>query len=67
MMGHQDACNEPIDQKTDTPAEAAAHVAELTTNLAQLARWHGLHALGYILDMATLEAKNVSRFSNGRR
>jgi hypothetical protein len=53
-------------RQTGTPAEAAAYVAELAGDLASIARRHGLDALSYILDMAKLEAENVSRFSNGR-
>ena len=39
--------------------QAAAYVAELTTELAAVARRHGLDVLGYLLDMARLEAENV--------
>ena len=46
---------------------AANYVAELSAELAMLARQHGLDALGYILDMARLEAENVGRHVNGRR
>ena len=48
-------------------AEAAAYVAELAGNLALIARRHGLDALGYILDMAQMEAENATRYANGRR
>ena len=44
---------------------AAAYVAELTADLALMARRHGLDALGYILDMARLEAENAARDMNG--
>ena len=47
-------------------AAAAEYVAELTAELAALARQHGLDALGYILDMARLEAENATRHTNGR-
>jgi hypothetical protein len=46
---------------------AAAYVAELAGNLAALARHHGLDALGFILEMARLEAENATRHTNGRR
>ena len=46
---------------------AANYVADLTAELAALARRHGLDALGFILDMARLEAESVSRHVNGRR
>ena len=45
----------------------ANYVAELSAELGHLARRHGLDALGYILDMARLEAENASRHMNGRR
>ena len=48
------------------PIAAAAYVAELTAGLATIARKHGLETLGYILDMARLEAENANRHVNGR-
>ena len=45
---------------------AAAYVAELSADLAMLARRHGFDALSYILDMARLEAENATRHGNGR-
>ena len=53
---------DPVDR-----AAAANYVAELSAELANLARQHGLDALGYILDMARLEAENATRHVNGRR
>jgi hypothetical protein len=38
---------------------AAEYIAELTANLAQLARQHRLDALSVILEMARLEANGV--------
>lgn len=38
---------------------AAAYIADLTAGLAQLARRNGFTTLGYLLDMAKLEAENV--------
>ena len=52
----------PVDR-----AAAANYVAELSGELATLARNHRLDALGYILEMARLEAENVTRFVNGKR
>ena len=46
---------------------AAAYVAELSRDLALIARRHGLDTLGYILEMAHLEAENAIRRLNGRR
>ena len=56
-----------VQQEAGDRAQAAAYVAELAGNLALIARQHGFDALGYILDMAQMEAKNATRFVNGRR
>jgi hypothetical protein len=48
-------------------AAAAAYVAELSGDLATMARRHGLVALGHILDMAKLEAENAVREVSGQR
>ena len=52
----------PADQ-----AGTADYIAELSGELANLARQNGLDALGYILDMARLEAENATRHVSGRR
>ena len=57
-----EARRDPVDRTA-----AAKYVAELSAELANLARQHGLDALGYILDMARLEAENATRHMNGRR
>jgi hypothetical protein len=41
-------------------AHAATYIASMTTELALIARRHGLDTLSYILEMARLEAENVS-------
>ena len=51
----------PGDQAGRERDEAAAYVAELTSELAQIARRHGLDALGYLLDMARMEAESATR------
>jgi hypothetical protein len=38
---------------------AASYIADFAEGLALLARRHGLSTLGYLLDMAKLEAENV--------
>jgi hypothetical protein len=48
------------------PATVANYVATLSANLASMARRHGLDTLGYLLDMARLEAKNVTRHGGER-
>jgi hypothetical protein len=47
--------------------EAAAYLAELSRDMALIARSHGFDALGFILEMAHLEAENTVRHVNGRR
>jgi hypothetical protein len=37
--------------------EAASYIAELASELARLAREHGLSGLAYLLDIARLEAE----------
>jgi hypothetical protein len=45
-------------------AEAdAAYIASMTRELAAMARRHGFNALGYLLDMANLEAGNCAKQS----
>jgi hypothetical protein len=40
---------------------AADFVATFTSELAELARRHGLDTLGYILEMARMEAESLAR------
>ena len=40
---------------------AAAYVAELSSDLAAIARRHGLDTLGYLLEMVRLEAESARR------
>jgi hypothetical protein len=47
-------------EPTDRQA-AATYIATLSGELARLARRFGYDALGYILDMARMEAESVSR------
>jgi hypothetical protein len=55
----------PVPANSGARTEAANYVAELTGDLAALARRHGLTTLGYILDMARLEAENETRLGRG--
>jgi hypothetical protein len=50
--------NEPV-----TPASVAVYIAALTAELGQLARANGLDTLGYLLDMARLEADETVKAS----
>jgi hypothetical protein len=54
------------DVQSNGDRKAAAYVAELSCDLAAIARSHGLDALSYILEMARLEAENATRHANGR-
>jgi hypothetical protein len=50
------------DMNSDVPSdsrarEAASYIAELSSELARLAREHGLSGLAYLLDIARLEAE----------
>ncbi len=42
-------------------AEAATYIADLTADLASMARKHGLGTLGYLLDMARMEAEILAK------
>ena len=52
-----------MNENTPIPAEdrfaAASHSADVAEGLAILARRHGLTTLGFLLDMAKMEADNV--------
>lgn len=45
--------------------EAAAYIADLTANLASMARQHGLGTLGYLLEIARMEAEHLSDADDG--
>ena len=49
----------------NNPVEVADYVAALASELSLLARRHGLDALGFILEMARLEAENAAQKLNG--
>ena len=54
----------PARAEQDEPkerAEVASYIATLSADLAAIARRSGLDTLGYILDMARLEAENHTR------
>jgi hypothetical protein len=46
---------------------AAQYVAGLSSDLAALARMHGFATLGYLLEMAQLEAENAARLLEGSK
>jgi hypothetical protein len=46
-----------------SPASVALYIGTMADELGQLARANGLDALSYILDMARLEADEISKCS----
>jgi NTP pyrophosphatase (non-canonical NTP hydrolase) len=50
-------------ERDQSPNAIAHYIANLTGELAQLARGNGLYGLAYILDMARLEADQVAKGS----
>jgi hypothetical protein len=45
----------------ETPDSAAHYIASMTGELAKMARRNGLDALGYILEMARIEADEIAK------
>ena len=56
--------DEPPPRQTSDPAELAAYVASLATDLAIMTHKAGLPTLEHLLEMVRLEAQNLSRPSN---
>lgn len=52
--------SEAARQSDDSPAQSAAYIADLTSELAKLARRSQLDVLAYLLDIAALEARTAS-------
>ena len=57
--------NQPTANEPGTRAAVASYVATLSADLAAMARKQGLETLGYLLEMARLEAESTHRPSNG--
>jgi hypothetical protein len=57
--------DQPANQKPNERLATANYVATLSGDLATLARHHGMATLGYLLEMAKLEAENVVRHTSG--
>ena len=55
-MGNQPAGVTPSQDR----GEAAAYVADLTADLAEIARNHGLETLSYLPEIARLEAETAA-------
>jgi len=45
----------------ETPESVALYIASFTEQMAQIARRNGLDTLGYILEMARLEAEQIAK------
>jgi hypothetical protein len=60
-MGNTRTATKPAEDEPADRDAAATYIATLTGELARLARKFGYDALGYILDMARMEAENLSR------
>jgi hypothetical protein len=52
--------------QNDEPVSVAIYISAMTQELAQLAKRNGLAPLAYILDMARLEAEEVSKSATQR-
>ncbi|MGQ3674725.1 hypothetical protein ACT6QH_04395 [Xanthobacter sp. TB0139] len=53
--------NKPTDHALpDDPVMFAAYVASISGELARISRENGLSTLAYILEMARLEARNIT-------
>jgi hypothetical protein len=57
----------PLAVPQSDPKAAANYIAKLSAEFADLARLHGFDALGYILEMARLEAENICQHSPPHR
>jgi hypothetical protein len=60
MSAPSDRNDRPANRARDGgPDEAASHIAEAVKDLAQLARRHKHDTLGFLLDMALMEAEEI--------
>lgn len=53
--------NHLVQAERDDKAHVAVYVASMSADLANMARHTGLETLGYLLEMARLEAENAAR------
>jgi hypothetical protein len=56
------------DRSGDDPGDISAvaqYLATMSADLATIARRNGLETIGYLFEMARLEAESVSRHTNG--
>jgi hypothetical protein len=59
------AVDQPREALPAMPEQVAAYVADLTANLAQMARREGLEHLCHLLEMARLEARSAAGHKDG--
>ncbi|WP_439925119.1 hypothetical protein [Nitrobacter sp. JJSN] len=62
--GHRASVSEPAGD--GGPDEAARYLAAAVADLGLIARRHGLDTLGYLLDMAQMEAEEIVRLRAAR-
>jgi hypothetical protein len=48
------------------PEEAARYIVTTVSDLGHIARRHRLDTLGFLLDMAQMEAEEIARLKGGR-
>ncbi len=65
-MGNANPASPAEAQQPSDPESTATYVAELSGSLAYMARSQGLDTLGYILEMAKLEAESTLRGTKRR-
>jgi hypothetical protein len=51
----------PAAKRDGGPDEAASYIADAVKDLAQIARRHKYDTLGFLLDMALMEAREIIR------
>ncbi|MEZ5786355.1 MAG: hypothetical protein R3D62_07755 [Xanthobacteraceae bacterium] len=61
-MADQTSASQPPE-----PSAAAAYIADIAAGLAAMARRQKFDALGYLLEMARLEAEAISNSARRRR
>jgi hypothetical protein len=61
-----DAASRRSPARSGGPDEAALYIKSAIADLSQMARRHGHDMLGYLLDMAQLEADEIVRRRRGR-
>ena len=66
MTGRRNGSSDDSDCRDGGALEAAIYLVEVITNLALIARRHRLDMLGYLLDMAHMEASEIVRLRHNQ-